>query len=316
MTTSAGRWVSVRFPDGRVRFDWVPSDQPPPPRGQRGYWHVVHGGPRQPTRWEWHADPEPVRRGPRTTAPPPIRPSVRVEPNYPQPPPAMPALRPEATVEVLPDKVYRHKRSMGVWFWLGAVILAAIGGAGAVAVTSEKRDEAKLTAGSNSDKKDAAETKPVDDTKPTKAGLERVAQGYLTALLAGNTDEMLSYLDPACDGADPGFAMAARWASSLADGATITVEEIEMKGRRGSVTDFDLVGIYGSDEDKVRKLITDETVDGEQSFPYRFTDGEWYYRGECGGTTFAGSGTSPSDGLAVDPEDSSDDSDVAADPDA
>ncbi len=267
MTSSAGRWVSVRIPDGRVRFDWVPADQPPPPTGQVGSWHVVTGGGRRPTRWEWHTEPE-----------------------HDEPPPVMPPVRPEPTFEVLPEKVYRTRRPMGLLFWLGAVILAAIAGAGAVAMTHEDRAEAILAADSKPDKDDDE-----SDVKPTKTGLVSAAEGYLNALLGGDVDDLLSYLDPSCHGADPGFALAARWARQLSDGATVEVEEVELRGKRGSVTDLALDGVYGGAEDAVRRLITDETAEGEQAFPWRFTAGEWYFKGECGSpviTTDLGSGTS------------------------
>jgi hypothetical protein len=179
---------------------------------------------------------------------------------------------------------------MGVLFWLGAVILAAIAGAGAVAMTHEDRAEASLAAGS---KKDAGDEK--SDVKPTKAGLVTVAEGYLNALLGGDVDDLLSYLDPSCDGADPGFALAARWAEQFADGARVDIEEVEVRGKRGSVTDFSLDGLFRDPEDAVRRLITDDTADGEQAFPWRFTNGEWYFKGECGSpviTTDQGDGTS------------------------
>lgn len=302
MTSSAGRWVSVRFPDGRVRFDWVPAQQPPAPNGQVGFWHVVTGTGRQATRWEWHAEPEaalvvqrasaqrPAQQSPgqgsttprRTTAPTPAPPDVRVAPEHDRPPPPMPPVRPEATVEVLPDKVYRAKRSMGVGFWMAAVILAAMAGAGAVAITQEDRAAASLTAEEKPDTGDVGNGE--DDVKPTRTGLIRVAEGYLNALLGGDVDDLLSYLDPACDGADPGFAVAARWAEQLSGGATVAVAEVEIRGKRGSVTDFSLDGgsLYGDAEDDVRALITDETADGEQAFPWRFTGGEWYFKGDCG----------------------------------
>ncbi len=270
MTSSAGRWVSVRFPDGRVRFDWVPAAQPPAPKGQVGCWHVVTGTGRQAARWEWHADPEAALA------------ARRAAPEHDESPPVMPPLRPEATVEVLSDKVYRAKRPMGLWFWMAAVILAAMGGAGAVAITQEDRAAASL----------AAEEKPANDAagdaendiKPSEADLVRVAEGYLNALLGGDVDDLLSYLDPACDGADPGFALAARWAEQLSGDATVEVEEVEIRGKRGSVTDFalDAGSPSGAAEDAVRALITDENLDGEQAFPWRFTGGEWYFKGDCG----------------------------------
>ncbi|MGQ0845356.1 MAG: hypothetical protein ACT4QF_14610 [Sporichthyaceae bacterium] len=50
-----GRWAQVDRPDGTVRQDWVPAEQPPSPDGTAGEWHVVEDGPGLPTRWEWHA---------------------------------------------------------------------------------------------------------------------------------------------------------------------------------------------------------------------------------------------------------------------
>ncbi|HVE27009.1 MAG TPA: hypothetical protein VNC22_16490 [Sporichthya sp.] len=304
MATSTGRWVSVRFSDGRVRFDWIPADQPPPPPGQRGFWHVVPGGAHQSTRWEWHAaEPPPsaaARREPRTGVPPRLRPNVRVEPDHDEPPPALP-VRAQGTVEVLPDRVYRPKRTMGLWFWLAAVILAAIGGAGAVAMTHDDRAVASLASDSGPEEHPASADEA--DDKPTKAGLTTVAQGYLNALLGGDIDDLLSYLDPSCDGADPGFAIAARWAKQVADGATVTVDEVEVHGRRGSVTDFTLDGPGGATADMVRRLISDEAPDGEQSFPWRFTDGEWYFKGECGSPVIP----TPDDDTSTVPDGGSDD---------
>jgi hypothetical protein len=275
VTSSAGRWAGVRFPDGRVRFDWVPADQPPAPKGQVGCWHVVTGGPRRPTRWEWHGEPQPAVAAPRSAEAPPV----------------MPRVRPEPTFEVLAERVYRDKRPMGIWFWLGAVVLAAIGGAGAVAMTYEDRAGASLAANS----KPVGDDGDVSGAKPTRAGLVTVAEGYLNALLGGDVDDLISYLDPSCHGAHPGFALAARWAEQLSDGATVDVEEVEVRGRRGSVTDFSLDGAFGDAEDAVRRLITNEAADGEQAFPWRFTGGEWYFKGECGSpvvTTDQGDGTS------------------------
>jgi hypothetical protein len=195
-------------------------------------------------------------------------------------------VRPPVTVEVLPDRVYRTKRPMGVWFWLAAVILAAIGGAGAVAMTGDHGAQAALAADAKPAKGSASD-QPLSDVKPSKAELEKVAQGYLTALLAGNVDELMSYLDPSCGGADPGFAMAARWAKQFGDGATVEVSEVEIHGRRGSVTDFSLDGLDHDTTAAVRKLITDESADGEQTFPWHFTNGEWYFKGECGSSESA-----------------------------
>lgn len=307
VATSAGRWVSVRFSDGRVRFDWIPADQPPPPPGQRGFWHVVPGRGHQPTRWEWHAAESLPRTAgrpkPRSGPPVParVRPNVRVEPDHDERPPALPVLRAQATVEMLPDRVYRPKRTMGLWFWLAAVILAAIGGAGAVAMTHDDPASASLASDSAPDEHRASVD--VTDAKPTKAGLKTVAQGYLNALLGGNIADLLSYLDPSCDGADPGFAMASRWARQLADGATVTVDEVEVHGRRGSVTDFTLEGLDGDTGDTVRRLISDEATDGEQIFPWRFTDGEWYFKGECGSPVIP----TPDDGTSTVPDGGSDD---------
>jgi hypothetical protein len=209
----------------------------------------------------------------------------------------MPAVRPAQTVEVLPDRVYRTKRTMGLWFWLAAVILAAIGGAGAVAVTHEDRAAASLTSDS---KPDGASPKgAASDAKPTKAELKTVAEGYLNALLGGNVDDLLSYLDPSCDGADPGFATAARWAKELAGGAKVTVDEVEVHGPRGSVTAFSLDGLDTDTEDTVRRLIRDEAPDGEQAFPWRFTAGEWYFKGECGSPVIT---TQPDDGTSAAPD--------------
>ena len=251
--------MSVEFPDGRVRFDWVPAVQPTAPRGQAGSWHVVTGGPQRPTRWEWHAED-------------------RRPPQLPPAPDPLPPVRRDPTLEVLPDRVYRPTRPMGLWFWLAAVILAAIGGAGAVAMTHEDRAEASLAAETRPDRAIAARDID-DDAKPTAAGLVRVAEGYLNALLDGDVDDLLSYLDPACDSADPGFALAARWASVLADGVRVDVEEVDVHGRRGSVTELD---VDGDLPEAARRLITDTTPDGEQAFPWRFTRGEWYFKGECG----------------------------------
>lgn len=181
-------------------------------------------------------------------------------------------------MEVLPDRVYRPKRPMGLWFWLAAVILAAIGGAGAVTVAQEDRPGASLVAERRPDRATAARDTD-DDAQPTAAGLIRVAEGYLNALLDGDVDDLLSYLDPACDSADPGFALAARWASALAAGVRVEVEEVEVRARRGSVTGLDVEGDLPA---AARRLITDTTQDGEQAFPWRFTRGEWYFKGECG----------------------------------
>lgn len=293
MNSSAGRWASVRFPDGRTRFDWVPTAQPPAPKGQVGSWHVVTGHPRQPPRWEWHADPEAALVAARE-----------------EPAPVVPPVRPPPTVEVLPERVYRTKRPMGVWFWLAAVILAAMGGAGAVAITHEDRAEASLAAGEKPGRSGSGDAGKVDaaaDVKPSRTGLVLVAEGYLNALLSGDLDDLLSYLDPSCDGADPGFALAVRWAEEMADGATVEVEEVEVRGRRGSVIDFSLDGLYGDAEDAVRQLITDQTADGEQTFPWRFAAGEWYFKGECGSsviTTDRDDGTSavPDGGEDIEPE--------------
>lgn len=48
-----GEWVDVALPDGTMRRDWVPTDQPAPPGGYPGFWHVVHE-PDGESRWEWH----------------------------------------------------------------------------------------------------------------------------------------------------------------------------------------------------------------------------------------------------------------------
>lgn len=275
MTSSAGRWVSVRFPDGRVRVDWVPTEQPPAPPGQTGTWHVVTGGPRRPARWEWHGSDRPPEG-------PPARPGVLAE----APPLALPPVRPAPTTEVFPDRVYRTKRPMGLWFWTAAMILAAIGGAGAVAITQDNPAAARSGAGSDSDRRGdgprADGTR--DDVRPSRAGLVRVAEGYLTALLGGDVDDLVSYLDPACPDAAAGYAVAAKWAATVARDAgvevrsAVEVEEVEVRGRRGSVTELDL-----DDDlpDSARRLVIDVTADGEQSFPWRFHAGEWYFKGEC-----------------------------------
>lgn len=49
-----GRWVQARQPDGSIRQDWVPVDQPPSPDATTGEWHVVGGDGAVESRWEWH----------------------------------------------------------------------------------------------------------------------------------------------------------------------------------------------------------------------------------------------------------------------
>jgi hypothetical protein len=79
MGDQGGRWIPVTLPDGTVRQDWVPDDQPGSPDGSPGEWHVVPeeaGG----HRWEWCAKPAPtlppappslpVRQQPETYRPP------------------------------------------------------------------------------------------------------------------------------------------------------------------------------------------------------------------------------------------------------
>jgi hypothetical protein len=56
----SGQWAQVLRPDGSVRHDWVPAEQPPSPDGAPGLWHVVEDQPGEPTRWEWHPSPEPA----------------------------------------------------------------------------------------------------------------------------------------------------------------------------------------------------------------------------------------------------------------
>lgn len=278
MSSSAGHWVSVRFPDGQVRSDWVPTEQPPAPRGQAGTWHVVTGGPHRPGRWEWHGADRPVEQPPALPESPPVEGPAALPAVLPA---VLPPVRPPATTEVLPDRVYRSKRPMGPWFWMAAVILAAIGGAGTVAMTHDNPASASLTAESAPGPRDE-ETE--DDVRPSQAALVRVAEGYLTALLGGDVDDLVSYLDPACPDAVPGYAVAARWAASVARDAgvevdsAVEVEEVEVRGRRGSVTELDLDDELPA---SARRLIVDVTADGEQSFPWRFHDGEWYFKGEC-----------------------------------
>lgn len=48
-----GEWVDVALPDGTMRRDWVPTEQPAPPGGYPGFWHVVTE-PDGESRWEWH----------------------------------------------------------------------------------------------------------------------------------------------------------------------------------------------------------------------------------------------------------------------
>lgn len=62
----SGHWARVNLPDGSVRQDWVPTDQPPSPDGSPGRWHVVEDTPGEPTRWEWH----PPKPGAASTAAP------------------------------------------------------------------------------------------------------------------------------------------------------------------------------------------------------------------------------------------------------
>lgn len=52
MGDQGGRWVETRRPDGTIRQDWRPDEQPPSPDGGSGSWHVVSedGGA---NRWEW-----------------------------------------------------------------------------------------------------------------------------------------------------------------------------------------------------------------------------------------------------------------------
>ncbi|MGQ0842527.1 MAG: hypothetical protein ACT4QF_00190 [Sporichthyaceae bacterium] len=50
---AAGEWIDVELSDGSMRRDWIPVDQPPPPGGYPGLWHVV-AEPDGSTRWEWH----------------------------------------------------------------------------------------------------------------------------------------------------------------------------------------------------------------------------------------------------------------------
>ncbi len=72
ITTMSGKWVQANLPDGSVRQDWVPADQPPSPDGSAGVWHVVEKTPGQPTRWEWHATtPTPTATPPLSVPPPP-----------------------------------------------------------------------------------------------------------------------------------------------------------------------------------------------------------------------------------------------------
>lgn len=72
MSDGAGEWVSVLPADGMHRFDWVPADQPPPPDGTLGLWHVVTG--LQENRWEWHPAPSGWRSATAAPPSPPVRP--------------------------------------------------------------------------------------------------------------------------------------------------------------------------------------------------------------------------------------------------
>lgn len=60
MSTPTGEWRLVQAQGQAARYDWVPAEQPPPPNGHAGVWHVVGAETGAPGRWEWHPYPLPT----------------------------------------------------------------------------------------------------------------------------------------------------------------------------------------------------------------------------------------------------------------
>lgn len=105
----SGEWVSVNLPNGSIRQDWVPDDQPDSPDGAPGLWHVVTESEGS-HRWEWHERKPP----PLPPAPPPS--AVRLEPQF-GPGPSFPAFGPTlaAPARYIPPAARPPRRYWPSW---------------------------------------------------------------------------------------------------------------------------------------------------------------------------------------------------------
>ena len=133
----------------------------------------------------------------------------------------------------------------------------------------------------------AARPSPAETAAPpAEAGDERVealkvaGQGYSTALFKGQIAGIVGYFDPeVCDEADNGSAaLAAGAISEAADGATMTITEVEVDGDRGRLTGYKL-----SDDasDGLRRLAKSAIEENPDDYPWVYRNGEWYLSGPC-----------------------------------